>query len=114
MKKLSHFFRKLFARKLVVTNEPGKCLTVIEVETKTDSIITALGMTEERADELERMCQMTFAKHSNIVATMAETSTHCLHANELYYVSMILTTIHTKQRDVGGLLGAILSRGRRG
>lgn len=112
MKKLSRFFRKLFARKLVVTNEPGKCLIVIEVETKTRSIITALGMTEERAEELERMCQQTFHKHSNIVSTMAEASTHCLHANELYFVSMILTTIHDKQRNVGGILGALLS-GRR-
>lgn len=110
MKKLSRFFRKLFARKLVVTNEPGKCLTVIEVETETESVITALGLTEERAEELEVMCKRTFYKHSNIVATMAEASTHCKHANELYFVSMILTIIHRQHKEPGSILEALLRR----
>jgi hypothetical protein len=111
-KKLSQYLQKLFARKLVVTNEPGKCLIVIEVEKETSSIYTALGMSEERADELEKICHQTFHRNSNIVATIAEVSTHCLHANELYFVSFILTTIHAGHRNPAGIIQALL--GRRG
>lgn len=79
--------------------KPGTELHVLEIEDKTDNITTALGITQERAKELEEKVKVALKASDNVVQVIVPLSKECKHANELYFVSMIMTDIVVKLRN---------------
>lgn len=93
-----------------VTNDPGTALHVLEIEgeAETDSLIRAIGMTEERAKELEGKCIAAFNGVSNIIQVITKISKECTHANELYFVSMVITQIHSRMTNPFGGMQVVM------
>lgn len=84
---------------LKVFVKPGKELHVLEIEDETNNITTALGITPERAKELEDKVKTALNSSDNIVHIIVPLSKECKHANELYFVSMMMTEIVVKMRN---------------
>ena len=74
-------------------------LRVYEIERDTDNVVVALGMTESRASELATLCEIHMSKADNVVEVVEIVSKECKHANELYYVSMVITIIHEQMKE---------------
>jgi len=95
MKRIKLFLKKLVTKKTVILNVSNKnSLHIIEVEKDCDSLTESLGITEEKANELYKECKMLFLNYNNIVEIASIMSKKCVHANELYFCCVTITSIH--------------------
>lgn len=104
---------KKVAKKKVLAKyvKPGTELHVLEIEDATDSMIESLGIIKERAQQLEEVVLKAFAISKNCVACMAIVSKQVKHANELYFVSMIVTELMSRARNPLHAIFAQIGRG---
>lgn len=103
---------------------PGTSLHILEIESDTDNTIIALGITEERYEELSEICKKHYEANDNIVIAMVTISKECKHANELYACSMMVTQNHMMGNrrnspqimtgNIGDILGEIFRRRNKG
>lgn len=96
-------------RVVKVTNEPGTCLHVLEVDDSVTTMTGGLGITEERAAELEKIVGRSYADSNNIIQVMVGASKQCKHANELYMCSVILHHMHASRNNpLAAILGGMV------
>lgn len=76
--------------------EETKHLQVECINPESDKIFEALGMTEERLDELESIAKKSFIATNKLTAAMAEASKFCKHANELAYVVYVIAEMRSQ------------------
>jgi len=96
-KMIKAWWAALFHRPKYIVAEVDKtnALHVVEIERDGD-LLSGLGMTKERAEELENLAEKVYNESNNVVEVMEKVSKHCKHANELYFVSMVITTEHNR------------------
>jgi hypothetical protein len=100
MKRIKLFLKKLVAKKTVILNVSNKnSLHIIEVEKDCNSLIESLGMSEEKADELYKECKILFLNYNNVVEIASIISKKCVHANELYFCCVAITSIHNEMTN---------------
>lgn len=95
MKNLKALWAKMFHRPilLVVNTDKSNCLHVLELnnDPEGNSLTDGLGITEKRKDELVKAINLAFVTSDNLVQAAAVVSKECAHANELFFVSCVLT-----------------------
>jgi hypothetical protein len=86
----------LFKRTVFIdSSKAGKGnLQIEEINVDSQSIIEALGITQDRAADLEGLAVSSYRKCNNIIKAMSLASAQCKHANELFFVSRIMCTLH--------------------
>jgi len=89
--------------------EPKDYLKVTRINEETNTLHTALGMSDERASELSQKTKRAFIADSDIMNCMAVISIDCKHANELYFVSVVLTGLQLQQRHP--IMGMMMGHG---
>jgi hypothetical protein len=96
--------------------EGTKC-HVIEVDKDTSSIVEGLGITPEREKELVDLSIETYKNTKNLVECIAAVSKHTKHANELFFVSYVLSGFHQQMNNPGAMIAKMIEktlRGRKG
>lgn len=76
------------------------------INDNTDIMHETLGLTDERAEELAKICVKSFKKHSKTTDTLNEIYTHCTHINEVTMVLFMfhrIAELHSKDK-IGSLL----------
>ena len=108
MKKLKAFWAKMFHRPilLVVNTNKSNCLHVVEVDSsdEVEGLIGGLGISEERKTALMKIINIAFFSSDNIVAAGEIISKECLHANELFFMAVVLTHRMRDQQDPGSMI----------
>lgn len=97
---------------MVVSNDPGTCLHILELDQKTSSIIEGLGISEEREEEISKMVHHHYMMAENVVLAMANVSKECKHANELALAVFIMSARHHTSRSIGGAIIHMISGGK--
>lgn len=104
------FLNKLFGKKPVepVVEKPvikyidmstynGK-MNVIEIETETSELTTALGISHERANEIAKTVFIGFTKSDNVVGVAVYVSNIINHPNELFFASYQIAMRHREMQ----------------
>lgn len=93
-------FRKIFKyRYLDPAVDPKKYLVVTRVNDRTNNLYESLGITQERAAYLGNMCHRAFVADGDIMTCAEQISPECTHANELYFVGVMLSTLQMRQQS---------------
>jgi len=89
--------------------ENTSSLIVHVIDSETDLMTVSLGITEERAKELQKLTQIEYIKADRLTQAMSELSKLIKHANELFYCSVLIADIHS-QREKEHMMRHILSQ----
>lgn len=98
MKKIKSFFLRLLGkekRKSYVP-KPDVSFTVRHINSDTDILYLAIGMTEDRAMEIYKVVEQGMKRHSDIASLAEEISPMCTHANELFFMSFVMNDLINK------------------
>lgn len=107
-KRLLNFWKRINKKIVVITNEPGTALHVVEIDGDTPYSHEALGITVERVEELVSTCKSLMKKHENIVKVAVDASKECKHANELFFVTIVIRKMQEDNNNpLGSLMGAL-------
>lgn len=71
-----------------------------------------LGITEERAVLLSQMVQTNYITSKRITEVAEKVSAHCVHANEVFYISLIIADIHHKHNMMSKMGEMMRSMGK--
>ena len=113
-KSIIAFLKKIFEKKLEklpVTDEKGS-VQVHRLNDNSEYIHESLGISDERVDEIGRMCRKSIIDHKDTVSCMVEVSKQLTHPNELFFATWVLRNVIQEQNT--GHIGAIIHKIIRG
>lgn len=90
-------------------------LKVEQIALKTGSLTEGLGITKERAEVLARKIYEAYHSSGDLVEAISKASEECVHQNELFFQSFMLSDIHTKHmqmQSMMGMMGKMFSDGK--
>ena len=109
-KSILAFFGKMFGKKLEVLpniDEKGS-VKIHRLNDDTEYIHEALGIDNDRVEEIGKMCRKSIIDHKDIVSCMVDISKNLTHPNELFFATWVLRNVVEEQgRDQ---IGAIIHK----
>ena len=66
-----------------------------------------LGISEERTEELAKVCVKAYEKHDYFHATLEEVVSHCKHTNEVVMATLITQKVVDKNQSKDRILGLL-------
>lgn len=92
-----------------VSNVPTKeCFLVRQINEESESMAEALGIGEERFQELQKICHAAYVTTHKLSAALAMASESVKHANELVMVGYLLGDIrHKSNHPLAAILGGM-------
>lgn len=93
-------------RKKVIPVQDLKQPGLFEVQRieESKSIIESLGISKERGDFIAEHVHKSYYSSKNLVSAASKASSICVHQNELFYASMILTDTHLKNAQMNHVM----------
>lgn len=91
---------------------PGT-FSIIVVDPDATNLTDGLGISTERAIELSKLVQTAYINSKKIDEVGVKVSEHCVHANEIFYISLIIGDIHQKNSmmsDMSSIFGKMRGR----
>jgi hypothetical protein len=106
-KAIINFFRAMLRRNIVVA--PGHSnFEILHISKEAQSLTEALGIPEDRADELGTACERAYVSSKDTISAMNKVAVLCNHINEYFFCSTVINQMQTKSRDpIIGLLGML-------
>lgn len=77
-----------------------RALDIVLVDPEAGNITSSLGIADERATQISKICQIAWIQNSTYTATIADVSKSCNHANELAFALYVLTKRMTEERMI--------------
>lgn len=74
-------------------------LVIRPIETESDDLFNALGVTPERKDELGKACMIALQSTNKVSDALEQISTQVKHANELALAVMMLNDLRQAMQD---------------
>ena len=106
---LRHKFYAKFGRKLVVNQTVENAQQVLIIEPDACCTNLKLGITDQRAEQLFNNVVELFKTEKDIIDVVEKMGPECKHANELFFVSMIIMQIqHDRRMMMSNPLSVIL------
>lgn len=118
MKKIRQIWDSLFKRPIVknvtLTSSAKDALIVKHIGDPQEAYThKALGISDERVNELGRAVRIAFEKYDNTISVAEDVTQMCTHANEFFMVVTIINKTHEERMNpMGGILEGIF-KGRR-
>lgn len=116
MKKIRQIWDSLFKRPIVknvtLTSSAKDALIVKHIGDPQEAYThKALGISDERVNELGRAVRIAFEKYDNTISVAEDVTQMCTHANEFFMVVTIINKTHQERMDpMQGILGGFFSR----
>ena len=100
-------------RKKVIPAEDVKKAGTFEVQRieQSNSIVESLGISKERGEFIAEHTHKSYHSSKNMVTAASKASSICVHQNELFYASMILTDIHLKNMQMNHMMKMMVGGG---
>lgn len=92
--------------------EPGSFAVVI-VNPEDGGLVGELGISEERAAFLSEAVQTSYITSKRITEVAEKVSAHCVHANEIFYTSLIIADVHHKNMMMGHMSEMMRMKGHK-
>lgn len=109
-KAIINFFRAIFKRNIIVKPGDEKSFQLLHVDEKASSLTEALGISEDRANDLGNACEKAFFNSRDTVEAMNKVGALCVHINEFFFCSTIINKMQMKSMDP--IMGLLSSLGR--
>ena len=116
MKKIRQIWDSLFKRPIVknvtLTSSAKDALIVKHIGEPGEAYThKALGISDERVNELGRAVRVAFEMHDNTISVAEDVTRMCTHANEFFMVVTMINKTHQERMDpMQGILGGLFSR----
>jgi len=85
----------------ILSSDAGRSVADIFVEK--DQVHAALGITDERRAELDKLMDKTLKEESTITRTLEKVSKDCLHVNEIAWCSFVIGQLVNMNRVITSL-----------
>ena len=106
-KAIINFFRAILRRNIVVKPGDEKSFKLIHIDEKATSLTEALGISQEKANQLGEACEKAFVTSRDTVEAMNKVGELCVHLNEFFFCSTVINKMQMKSQDpIMGILGA--------
>lgn len=107
-KAIINFFRAILRKNIVVKYNAEAPYTILNITPNAESLTEALGISEDRADELGHACERAFVNSRDTVECMNKVGELCVHINEFFFCSTVINKMQMRSMDpIMGLLGAL-------
>ena len=87
-----------------------RALDVVLLDPESGSITQSLGITDERANELEKQCNIVWLEAKTFTATAELISQRCNHVNEYTFAMYLITKRMTQETIVIEAINSHLGR----
>ncbi len=104
-KAIINFFRAILRKNIVVKYNEKAPYTILNIAPDAKSLTEALGISEERANELGEACEKAMNDSRDIVVAMERVGVLCNHINEFFFCSVV---INKAQQHLSNPIIAIL------
>lgn len=116
MKLVKTYWNKVIKRKILILDatEAHINVQVHKLNDEAEYIHSAMGISDERSDEIAKMCRKGIIDHKCVINVLQDVSKHLTHPNELVFATWVTRNAMDKGKSpIHDFMEIIMSRKKR-